>query len=214
MPRLLLLVSLCVAALLVVPGSAMAALDRSVVLDIDEEGPANVDLDADGSFEQVTSALQSDGFLRVPRLQYACGTRVLGPRNERIAIETLRPGNSTAAPLLGVFGSSGASGRIQSAWVHRLVPAAVAGECPRLVTVFRFPHRTTRTPRPPRGTSPGSFSTAAREVGGQVWFRTTEGLYRASDAGCCPSYVRTIDWKPRGDRYVRAKTRVRRLPRP
>ena len=214
MPRFALLAFLILSALLAAPGSAMAAIDRQTVLDIDDSGPANVDLDGDGSFEQVTAAVQSDGFNRIARLQYACGTRIIGPRNERIAVDTLRPGGSTAAPLLSVFGSSGATGRIQTTWVHKLVPAATAGECPRLVTVFRFPHRTTPVPRPPRGTSAGSFSAAPREVGGQIWFRTTEGLYRATDAGCCPSFVRTIDWKPRGDRYVRAKTRVRRLPRP
>jgi hypothetical protein len=203
-----------VAALAAPLPGAHAALQRDVLIDIDEAGPVDVDLDGNDVAEQVSAPVLSDGFLRRPTLAFGCSgatrTRAIGRTDERVAIEALRVRGKTGPPLLTVFGSSGATGRIQNTRAHRLLP----GACPRLRTVFRFPHRTARTPRPPRGTAPGSFSSSPREVRGAIWFRTTEGLYRRNDPGCCPSYIRTIDWRPRGGGYVRVKTRVRKLPRP
>jgi hypothetical protein len=205
---------LAVAVLLLAAAPAAAKLQKDVLIDIDQTGPVDVDLDSDGAIEQLSSPLLDDGFSHSPMLKFACGERRLGPRNERMVIELDRIEGSTAAPLIVTYGSSGASGRIQSTRAHRLLPPTQAGGCLTLQTVFRFPDRRTRTPRPPRGTEPGSFSSASREVGGRIWFRTIEGLYRRDDPGCCPSFTRTIDWKPKGAGYVRAKTRVRRLPRP
>jgi hypothetical protein len=208
--------SIVLAAVLLLLAAAPAAakLQKDVLIDIDQTGPVDVDLDSDGAAERLSSRLLEDGFLHVPMLQYACGERRLGPRNERVVIELDRIAGSTAAPLVVTYGSSGASGRIQTTWAARLLAPARPGACPTLQTVFRFPDRRTRMPRPPRGTEPGSFSSATREVNGRIWFRSVEGLYRRDDAGCCPSYTRTIDWRPKGAGYVRAKTRVRRLPRP
>jgi hypothetical protein len=208
------IVLLAAVLLLATASPAAARLQRDVLIDIEQTGPVDVDLDGDGQMEQLTSVLQEDGFLHVPFLKFACGERRLGPRNERLAIEAVRVSGATGPPLIFVSGSSGASGRIQSAYVHRLLAPTAPGACPTLQTVFRFPHVGTRTPKPPRGTEAGSFSTSPREVDGRVWMRTIEGLYRREDPGCCPSYVRTIDWRPHGSGFVRARTRVRRLPRP
>jgi hypothetical protein len=204
-------VLISVALCLCFAAPAAAALERTLLLDIDETGPVDVDLDGDGAIEQVSAPAMEDGFLHVPTLKYACGERAIGRAQERNAIELLSVPGGTDAPLLAVFGSSGASGRLQSAAAHRLLEPATPGACPELKTVFRFPHRTARTPRPPRGTRRGSTSTAALAREGRVWFRTIEGLYRRSDSGCCPRFTRTTLWRPRGDGYVIARTRLRRL---
>ena len=206
------LASLVLFLALAVP--AAAALDRDVLVDIDETGPARVDLDGDGNVEEVTNRKLEDGFMHLPTLHYACGEKAIGPEQERNAIELLRVPDGNDPPLLAVFGSSGASGRLQTAWAHRLLEPATAGACPELQTAFRFPHRDHRTRRAPRGTRRGSTSTAALERNGRVWFRTLEGYYGRSSSGCCPRLVRTTLWKPRGAGYVIARTRLRRLPSP
>jgi hypothetical protein len=212
------LVALAAAACLLAAAPAHgSSLVRTTLLDVEESGPKPATLGPVSG--RVSAPLLADGFFRRPTLEVDCAGRtrswVVGVRDERVAIDRLRIARSADLPLLMSWGNTGASGRVSNVRVHRVEPAAEAGACPTLVTLFRFPDRRTPMPRSPRGTSPGSFSVRPFAKGGRVWLRTYEGLYRRDDAGCCPSMARTIDWRPKADGtgYRRAKTRVSRLRR-
>lgn len=207
-------------ALMIAPvasGQGGGGLERTTLVDVGETGPAEVELDGDAAPERVASRRLAE-FRFAPRVEDDClGARRLGPVSEAVAIEAIRVRSSSAPPFLWTSGSTGATGRIGHFRLHRLGPDADARGCPTLRTLFAFPGDPRfRLPRPRRGTDPGSFSASPRVVDGRLRIRTTEGLYRARDAGCCPSFVRTTDWRydRERDRYLRSRSRTRRLPSP
>lgn len=213
--RAWMLVTAALGALLIVPiaSGQDGGLERTTLVDVREEGPAEVELDGDPALERVASRKLSE-FRYAPRLEDDClGARRLGPVNEAVAIEAVKVRGTAALPFLWTSGSTGATGRVGHFRLHRLDRAADGG-CPRLRTLFAYPNVPGfRLPRARRGTSAGSFSATPRVVNGQLRIRTTEGLYRDDDAGCCPSFVRTSDWAydRERDRYVRTRSRTRRF---
>ena len=218
--RAWMLVGAALGALVIAPvasGQGGGDLVRTPLVEVGQTGPAEIELDGDPALERV-AARRLDEFRFAPRVEDDClGARRLGPVNEAVAIEAIKVRTSAAPPLLWTSGSSGATGRVGHFRLHRLGPPPGVGGCPTLKTLFAFPGDPRfRLPRPPRGTDPGSFSARPRVVDGRLQIRTTEGLYRVRDAGCCPSFARTTDWRydRERDRYVRARSRTRRLPSP
>jgi hypothetical protein len=191
------------------------ALERTTLVDVQETGPVEIELDGDPTPERVASRKIAD-FRFAPRLEDDClGARRLGPVNEAVAIESVKVKGTDGLPLLFTSGSTGATGRVGHFRLHRLGPPQDARGCPTLRTLFAFPGDPRfRLPRARRGTAPGSFSASPRVVDGQLQIRTTEGLYRRRDAGCCRSFTRTTDWRydRERDRYVRSRSRTRALP--
>ena len=187
------------------------ALERTTLVDVMETGPADVELDGDAAPERVASRKLGE-FRFAPRVEDDCfGARRLGPVNEAVAIEAIKVRATPGLPYLWTSGSRGASGRVAMFTLTRLDRLVESG-CPRIRTLFAFPNAPGfRLPRPRRGTDPGSFSATPRVVDGQLQIRTTEGLYRRRDAGCCPSFVRTTDWRfdRERDRFVRSRSRTR-----
>ena len=186
-------------------------LERTTLVDVMETGPAEVELDGDPAPERVASRKLGD-FRFAPRVEDDClGARRLGPVNEAVAIEAIRVRATQPLPFLWTSGSRGASGRVAMFTLHRLTRPIETG-CPSFDTLFAFPNAPGfRMPRARRGTQPGSWSASPRVVDGRLQIRTTEGLYRRRDAGCCPSYVRTTDWRfdRERDRFVRSRSRTR-----
>jgi hypothetical protein len=217
--RAWMLVMVALGALVVVPiaSGQDGGLERTTLVDVGEEGPAEVELDGDPALERVASRKLAE-FRYAPRLEDDClGARRLGPVNESVAIETVKVRGAARLPFLWTSGSTGATGRVGHFRLHRLGPVGNVKACPPLRTLFAFPNDPRfRLPRARRGTSPGSFSALPRVVNGQLQIRTTEGLYRRRDAGCCPSFMRTTDWRydRERDRYVRSRPRTRALPSP
>jgi hypothetical protein len=216
MPRSLLLAVLAAALLGAGTAAAQGGLSRTVLVEAFETGPAEVELDGDPAPERV--AVRQVSELRwSPRLEDDCpgvGTvrRRLGPTNDAVAIEAIEHDGVT---MLFTSGSTGAAGRSGDFRLHRLGPETDARGCARLRTLFAYPTRSFRLPRPRRGTSPGSFSARIVVSRGRLTVRTYEGLYRRSDPGCCPSYLRTSDWRlnRRKDRFTLRRSRTTRTPR-
>jgi len=189
-------------------------LERTTLVDVRETGPAEVELDGDPAPERVASRKLAE-FRYSPRIEDDClGARRLGPVDESVAIESVKVRGTAGLPFLWTSGSTGATGRVGHFRLHRLTRPVETG-CPTLDTLFAYPNAPGfRLPRARRGTSAGSFSASPRVVGGELRIRTVEGLYRDDDAGCCPSFTRTSDWAydRERDRYVRTRSRTRRLP--
>jgi hypothetical protein len=193
-----------------------SGLERTTLVDVQQSGPAEVQLDGDPAPERV-AARKLDEFRFAPRVEDDClGARRLGPVNEHVAIEAVKVRATAGLPFLWTSGSSGATARLGAFRLHRLGPETDARGCPRLRTLFAFPDRAFPLPRPRRGTEAGSFSATPRVVRGRLEIRTIEGLYRRRDAGCCPSFTRTSDWRydRERDRYVRTRSRTVRTPTP
>ena len=214
--RAWMLVTAALGALLIAPvaNGQDEGLERTTLVDVQQTGPAEVELDGDPAPERVASRKLAE-FRFAPRLEDDClGARRLGPVNEAVAIEAIKVRGTTGLPFLWTSGSTGATGRVGHFRLHRLGPAGNVKGCPPLRTLFAYPNAPGfRLPRARRGTSAGSFSASPRVAGGQLQIRTREGLYRRDDAGCCPSYVRTSDWAydRERDRYVRTRSRTRRF---
>jgi hypothetical protein len=208
------LVVLGLAALLIAAdarGQSGGRLDIRPLVETHETGPTDVQLDADAAPERVVSR-KLDEFRFVPRVEDDClGARRIGPVNDNVAIDAVSMRGSATPALLWVSGSSGASGRVGDFRLHRLGPQTDGRGCPTLRTVFAFPDPKFALPRPRRGTDAGSFSAQLRFDAGAIAVRTFEGLYRANDGGCCPSFLRTSDWRfdPQRDRYVRTRSRTK-----
>jgi hypothetical protein len=113
-------------------------------------------------------------------------------------------------------GSDGASGRVGDYAIAGIGPTLDGAGCPQRRFLFRYPHPDFPLPREPRGLDTGSYSATLRSVRGRLQVRTVEGLYSRRDAGCCPSYTRTSEWRleASGARFVRVQSRLRRAPRP
>lgn len=213
--RAWMLVGAVLGVLLVVPGARGQdeGLERTTLVDVQETGPAEIELDGDPAPERVASRKLAE-FRYAPRIEDDCfGARRLGPVNESVAIESVNVRGTAGLPFLWTSGSTGATGRVGHFRLHRLDRAVDTG-CPKLHTLFAYPNVPGfRLPRSRRGTAAGSFSASPRVVNGELRIRTVEGLYRRHDAGCCPSFVRTSDWAydRERDRYVRTRSRTRRL---
>jgi hypothetical protein len=212
MPRALLLALL--ALLTVACGAAFAQSGQQprTLVGPGETGPATVQLDTDPAPERVL-VRRLGRFRFEPRLEDDCANttirRRIGAVSDNVAIESVR---ALGATLLWVSGSSGASGRVGDFRLHRLGPQADVLGCPGLRTLFAFPSAGFRAGRAPRGTTVGSTNALLRRVDGRLTIRTVEGLYRAADAGCCPAFVRTTDWRysRARDRFVKRTSRTRR----
>ena len=196
-------------------GGQSGGLDRKTLVDVQEEGPAEIQLDQDAPLERVSSR-KLEEFRYAPRIEDECaGAKSLGPVNENVAIETVNLRGAQIPPLLFTSGSSGATGRAGHFRMHSFGPPNDARGCSRLRTLFAYPSTKFPLPRPRRGTEAGSFSASPRAVGGEIQIRTVEGLYRRRDGGCCPSFLRTSDWRlnPETFRYQRIRSRTRRAHR-
>jgi hypothetical protein len=216
-----LLLATALAALAALSTAAVASaqgtggLERKLLVGVQKTGPVEVQLDADPALERVASR-KLDPFRFAPRVEDDClGARRLGPVNDMVTIESVALKGAPGSILLFVTGSSGASGQVADFRLHRLGPQTNARGCPTLRTVFAFPDLAFPLPRPRRGTEAGSFSAQVRFAGGEIRVRTTEGLYRPREAGCCPSFVRTTDWRMdrERDRYVPGRSRTVRASR-
>jgi hypothetical protein len=213
--RAWMLLGAAVGALVIAPAASGQgdedALERTTLVDVMETGPTEVELDGDPAPERVASRKLGD-FRFAPRVEDDClGARRLGPVNEAVAIEAIKVRATQELPFVWTSGSRGATGRVAMFTLNRLSRPIETG-CPKLDTLFAFPNAPGfRMPRARRGTQPGSFSATPRVVDGQLQIRTTEGLYRRRDAGCCPSFVRTTDWRfsRERDRFVRSRSRTR-----
>ena len=200
-------------------GVAGAALDDKALIDVREADTVEVELDGDSGPERV-AVRRLSAFRWAARLEDDCNGRTrqwrLIPVHDAVAIDSIRETSTGGPTYVFASGSSGASSRIGDFAIVGLGPGLDRAGCPVRRYVFRYPHPDFALPRPPRGTTPGSYSAAVRSVRGALQVQTVEGLYRRTDGGCCPSFVRTSDWRlePRATRFQRIRSRIERVPRP
>jgi hypothetical protein len=203
-----------------------AALATAPALGFFEDHSVSGDLDGDGAAEQARTVKVpdsaypgDDSFARTEvHVSDTCATgttdaRVAGPQ-ESLAFLKLpdadtRPGRELYAEL-----RSGASGRAGEAHLVAWRPSST-GACGEPHDLFAY--RSSRYTRRPRGTvTMSTFAVVVKEIerrfrGREV--RLTEGFVRRGDAFCCPSVRKTsyLRYDAARDRYVRYRTRVRRL---
>lgn len=199
--------------------AAHAALDNKPLVDVREADVVEVELDGDTGPERV-AVRRLSAFRWAARLEDDCNGRTrqwrLIPVHDAVAIDSIRETATNGPTYVFASGSSGASARVGDFAIVGLGPALDAAGCPVRHFAFRYPHPDFPLPRPPRGTTPGSYSASVRSVRGALQVQTIEGLYRRTDGGCCPRLVRTSDWRlePGTPRFRRIRTRLERVPRP
>ena len=76
-------------------------------------GALDTSFDGDGIAERLFKTRRDDGFTEDPFIRPECGVqRRIGPRDERIAVETVRIAGTAVPPMILVQSSSGATGHL------------------------------------------------------------------------------------------------------
>lgn len=138
-------------------------------------------------------------------------------RNTVTKARVLEADGDPSRPELLVDGRSGATGRIGEVALVRLDGGGATCAKPRFL--FRHPGLRTRTRKPHGAKYAATGFVTVRDFrkryAGQE-LRLDQPWYRASDFGCCPSWIssRYYRYSRGNDRYVPYRSKIRRQPRP